>query len=99
MDIRSGMKVLDVAGGNGNAALAAAGGYAEVTGIDYVRALVETADAEALRFEDASFDAVTSLVGVMFSANHERAAAGMMRVVQPGGVIAMANWTPGGFIG
>lgn len=115
IDLRSGMKVLDVACGNGNAALAAARRYADVTGIDYVPALVEAArrrasadglqarfevgDAEALPFADGSFDAVTSVVGVMFTANHEQAAAEMMRVVRPGGVIAMANWTPGGFIG
>jgi ubiquinone/menaquinone biosynthesis C-methylase UbiE len=115
IDLRPGARVLDVAGGNGNASLAAARRFARVTATDYVPALVERAraraeaegqeidfaveDAEALSFPDASFDVVLSTFGVMFTADHDRAAAEMMRVCRPGGTIAMANWTPDGFIG
>jgi SAM-dependent methyltransferase len=62
--------------------------------IDFVEA-----DAEALAFEDASFDAVLSVVGVMFAPNQEQAAAELVRVCRPGGTIALTSWTPGGFIG
>lgn len=115
IDLRAGARVLDVAGGNGNASLAAARRFCDVTATDYVPALVERAreraaaerqdiafaveDAEALSFPDASFDVVLSTFGVMFTADHDRAAAEMMRVCRPGGTIAMANWTPDGFIG
>ena len=115
LDLRSGQKVLDVAAGNGNATLAAARRWCDVTSTDYVprllevgkrRALAEgllvdfqTADAEALPFADSSFDAVLSTFGVMFSANHNKAAAELLRVCRPGGKIGMANWTPEGFIG
>ncbi len=115
IDLRSGARVLDVAGGNGNASLAAARRFCVVTATDYVPALVERAkeraaaerqsidfaveDAEALSFADASFDVVLSTFGVMFTADHDRAAAEMLRVCRPGGTIAMANWTPDGFIG
>ena len=114
-DIRAGEAVLDVAAGNGNASLAAARRFAAVTAADYVQALLDKcrtraqaeglpmqfrlADAEALPFADASFDAVVSTFGVMFTPDHRRAASEMLRVVRPGGRIAMANWTPGGFIG
>jgi SAM-dependent methyltransferase len=114
-DLRSTERVLDVATGNGNAALAAARRWCEVTGIDYVPALLEEGraravgdrvavtflegDAEAIPFPDASFDVVLSTFGVMFSANQAQAAAELMRVCRPGGRIAMANWTPEGFIG
>jgi ubiquinone/menaquinone biosynthesis C-methylase UbiE len=114
-DLRGGERVLDVACGNGNAALAAARRWCDVTGIDYVPALVEWArqraaaerlparflegDAEALAFEDSWFDAVISVYGVMFTADHERAARELLRVCRPGGRIAMANWTPGGMLG
>jgi SAM-dependent methyltransferase len=114
-DIRAGWRVLDVATGSGNAALAAARLGASVVGADYVPSLVERAreraaaerldvefvegDAEALPFPDASFDAVTSVFGVMFAPNQERAAAELLRVVRPGGTIALVNWAPGGFIG
>ena len=115
LDLRSGQKVLDVAAGNGNVSLAAARRWAEVTSTDYVPALLERgrkradaeglriefreADAEALPFDDGSFDVVVSTFGVMFTADHERAAAEMARVCRRGGKIGMANWTPEGFIG
>lgn len=114
-DVRANERVLDVAAGNGNASLAAARRFAQVTATDYVPALLEkararaaadelpitfqVADAEALPFADASFDVALSTFGVMFSADHARAAAELQRVVRPGGRIAMANWTPEGFIG
>jgi SAM-dependent methyltransferase len=115
MDLRSGQRVLDVAAGNGNAALAAARRWCDVTATDYVPALLErareraaaerlpleiaTADAEALPYADASFDAVTSTFGAMFTPDHERPAREMLRVCRPQGKIGLANWTPGGFIG
>jgi SAM-dependent methyltransferase len=114
-DIRAGERVLDVAAGNGNATLAAARRFADVTSTDYVPALLdkgreraraealpvrfEVADAEALPFAEASFDAVLSTYGVMFTPDQSRAAAEMLRVTRPGGRIGLANWTPNGFIG
>ena len=114
-DLRWDERVLDVAAGNGNATLAAARRGCQVTSTDYVAALLErgaeraraerldvkfqTADAEALPFEDASFDAVLSTFGVMFSPNQAQAAAELARVCRPGGRIGLANWTPAGFIG
>jgi SAM-dependent methyltransferase len=114
-DLVAGTRVLDVATGSGNAAIAAARRDCDVVGIDYVPSLLERAharaaaeglpielleaDAEALPFADASFDAVLSVVGVMFAPNQEQAAAELMRVCRPGGTIALASWTPGGFIG
>ncbi len=107
--------MLDVAAGNGNATLAAARRGCRVTSTDYVSTLLdrgaeraradrydvkfEVADAEALPFEDASFDAVLSTFGVMFAPDQATAAAEMARVCRPGGRIGMANWTPAGFIG
>ncbi|MBK1661131.1 class I SAM-dependent methyltransferase [Paracraurococcus ruber] len=115
VDLRAGERVLDVAAGNGNATLAAARRFARVTSTDYVGELLERgreraaaerlvvafrqADAEALPFEDGSFDVVLSTFGVMFTPDQERAAAEMLRVVRPGGRIGLANWTPEGFIG
>jgi SAM-dependent methyltransferase len=108
-------RVLDVACGNGNAALAAARRFAATTGIDFVPALLERAraraaadglrvelreaDAEALPFGDGAFDAVLSTFGVMFSPDQARAAAELARVCRPGGRIGLACWTPDGFIG
>jgi ubiquinone/menaquinone biosynthesis C-methylase UbiE len=115
VDIEAGDRVLDVAAGNGNASLAAARRGATVTASDYVPALLEamhargnadglhidalTADAEALPFDDASFDVVLSTLGVMFTPDQERAAAELLRVCRPGGRIGLANWTPANFIG
>lgn len=115
LDVRAGQKVLDVAAGNGNASLAAARRWCEVTATDYVPALLERAreraaaerldiefreaDAEALPFSEASFDVVVSTFGVMFTPDQDRAAAEMVRVCKPGGKIGLANWTPEGFIG
>ena len=115
VDLRAGERVLDVACGNGNAALAAARRFARVTGTDYVPALLEKAaararadgltvdfreaDAEALPFEDGSFDVVLSTFGVMFAPNHAVAAAELRRVCRRGGRIGLATWTPTGFIG
>jgi ubiquinone/menaquinone biosynthesis C-methylase UbiE len=114
-DLRWNDRVLDVAAGNGNASLAAARRGCAVTSTDYVAGLLErgaeraraerldvsfqVADAEALPFDDAEFDAVLSTFGVMFSPDHAQAAAEMARVCRPGGKIGLANWTPEGFIG
>ena len=114
-DIRAHEDVIDIAAGNGNATLAAARRFARVVSTDYVPALLEkgraraeaeglavtfqAADAEALPFADASFDAALSTFGVMFAPDHRRAAAEMLRVLRPGGRIGLANWTPDGFIG
>jgi SAM-dependent methyltransferase len=115
VDLRAGERVLDVAAGNGNATLAAARRFADVTSTDYVAALLERgkeraaaerlavtfqqADAEALPFSDGSFDVVLSTFGVMFTPNQEKAAAEMSRVLRRGGRVGLANWTPDGFIG
>lgn len=115
VEVRPGAHVLDVACGTGHAALEAARMFGTVTGIDYVPELVEVArqradaegldvdfrvaDAEALPFPDDSFDVVLSAIGVMFTADHDRAAAELVRVCRPGGRIGMANWTPTGFVG
>jgi SAM-dependent methyltransferase len=115
LDLRSGSRVLDVAAGNGNATLAAARRWCDVTSTDYVSSLLESgraralaehhavqfqeADAENLPFPDASFDVVVSTFGVMFTANQDKAASELARVCKPGGKIGMANWTPESFIG
>jgi ubiquinone/menaquinone biosynthesis C-methylase UbiE len=115
LDIHAGQKVLDVASGNGNAALAAARRWCEVIASDYVPSLLErareravadrlqiefeVADAEALPFDNGSFDVVLSTFGVMFTPDQGRAAAELTRVCRPGGRIGLANWTPEGFIG
>lgn len=115
LDLRAGSRVLDVAAGNGNATLAAARRWCDVTSTDYVEALLDrgreraaaerldvafqVADVEALPFDDGAFDAVLSTFGAMFTADQERAAAEMWRVCRPGGRIGLANWTPSGFVG
>ena len=115
LDLRAGSKVLDVAAGNGNATLAAARRWCDVTSTDYVPALLKRgreraaaehlmvefreADAEALPFADASYDVVLSTFGVMFTPDQDKAASELARVCKSGGKIGLANWTPQGFIG
>lgn len=107
--LTAGHRVLDVACGSGNTALAAARRGNFVTGIDIVDKLIDRArlraqaegfaidflvgDAQKLPFEDNSFDYVLSSFGVMFAPDQERAADEMLRLCKPGGTIAMANWT------
>lgn len=114
-DILAGERVLDVAAGNGNASLAAARRFAEVVSTDYVPELLQqgrcraeaeglslafqVADAEALPFPAAEFDVAMSTFGVMFAPDQAKAATEMIRVVKPGGRIALASWTPEGFVG
>jgi SAM-dependent methyltransferase len=110
-----GMQVLDVACGTGNVAIPAARKGAQVIGVDIAANLLEQArqraaaegltirfeegDAEQLAFPDASFDIVTSMFGAMFAPRPDHVARELMRVCRPGGVVAMANWTPQGFVG
>lgn len=114
-DLQAGWRVLDVATGSGNAAIAAARRGCIAVGADYVPALLERgrlraeaehltiefveADTEKLPFADRSFDAVTSIYGSMFSPDHTRAASEIARVCKPGGRIALASWTPDGYVG
>src|SRR5262245_28295683 len=102
-------RVLDIAGGSGNTAIAAARAGCDVTCTDYVPSLLERAseraaaerlpievreaDAENLPFADGTFDAVLSSMGVMFAPDHGKAAAELLRVCKPGGMIAIASWT------
>lgn len=113
--IKPGLRVLDVACGTGNLAIPAARIGAIVTGADIATNLLEQArarakregvnvqfdegDAEQLPYPDASFDLIVSMFGAMFAPRPERAATELVRVCRPGGQIAMANWTPRGFIG
>jgi ubiquinone/menaquinone biosynthesis C-methylase UbiE len=113
--IAFGMDVLDVACGAGNATIPAARPGARVTGLDITPELLEVArqradaagveialvegDAEALPFDDASFDRVLSTFGVMFAPRHEVAAAELARVCRPGGRIVLCNWAADGIIG
>ena len=115
LDVHSTERVLDVATGSGNAALAAARRGCEVIGIDYVPTLLDRAreraisegvaaqfedgDAEAIPFEDASFDVVTSVFGAMFAPNQEQTASELARVTKPGGRIGLVAHTPEGYIG
>ena len=115
IDIRAGQKVLDVATGSGNTAIAAARRFCDVTGIDYVPALLERArertraehlqidfqvgDAELIPCPDHSFDVVLSTFGVMFAPNQEQAAQELIRVCRSGGKIGLVNHTPEGFFG
>jgi ubiquinone/menaquinone biosynthesis C-methylase UbiE len=115
LDIKPGMKVIDVACGSGNLAVIAAQKGATVTGIDIADNLVEAAkqradklgldikfeqgDAEAMPYADDSFDVVMTMFGAMFAPRPEVTASELVRVCRPGGTIAMANWTPTGFAG
>ena len=115
LGLRTGARVLDVACGTGNLSIPAARLGTMVTGVDIAPNLVEQArkrasaegvtatfdvgDAEALPYPDASFDWVITMYGAMFAPNPELAAREMARVCRSGGTIAMANWTPTGFVG
>ncbi len=115
VDLRPGQRVLDVACGSGNAAIAAARSGTHVVGVDYVpellarareRAAIEgldvefqAGDAENLPVPDGSFDAVLSVFGTMFAPDHVRTATEMTRAARPGGVLGLVSWTPDGFIG
>src|ERR1051326_6233394 len=115
LDVPARCQLLDVACGSGQVALWAARDGVNVTGVDIAPNLVQRAearaqaeglnarflegDAEALPFEDASFDMVTSLIGAMFAPRPELVARELLRVCSPGGTIAMANWTADGFVG
>lgn len=115
LGIAPGTRLLDVGCGAGQLALIACRAGAKVTGCDIatnwledarVRAAAEglsvtfeEGDAESLPYQDAQFDAVVSLIGAMFAPRPELVAAELTRVCRPGGMIAMANWTPGGFVG
>ena len=108
-------RVLDVAAGAGNAAIPAARLGARVVATDITPELLESgrrearnqgveldwqvADAQDLPFDDNDFDVALSTVGVMFAPDHQACADELVRVVRPGGVIGLANWTPTGFIG
>lgn len=113
--VPKGSRLLDVGCGSGQLALIAARSGVNATGCDIATNWIESArrraaeeglparfdegDAEALPYRDGSFDAVVSLIGAMFAPDPERVASEMIRVCRPGGIIAMANWTPDGFVG
>jgi SAM-dependent methyltransferase len=115
LEPRPGMKWLDAACGTGAVAFLAAERGAEVTGMDLAPVLIDRAkeiaaergveirfdigDAEAMSYDDASFDAVSSTCGVMFAPDHGAVARELARVTRPGGRIALANWTPEGGLG
>lgn len=113
VDPRPNERVLDIACGSGNTALSVSRRNCEVTGIDYVSALIErarrraeaegaeidfrVADAQDLPFPDASFDVAVSVFGIMFAPDQEKAARELLRVTRPGGRIGLANWMPESF--
>ncbi len=115
LDLRPGMKVLDVACGTGNLALPAARLGADVTGVDIAPNLIEQAianaereglkakfdvgDAEAMPYQDGEFDVVMTMFGAMFAPRPDVTASELKRVCKSGGLIAMANWTPEAFTG
>ena len=110
-----GDRVIDIAAGSGNASIPAARTGADVVATDLTPELLDAgraraeaegldlawqvADAEDLPFDDGEFDVALSTVGIMFAPHHRAAAEEALRVVRPGGRIALANWTPAGFIG
>ena len=112
--IGPGMSVLDVAAGTGNFAIAAVELGGAVTATDFTPRMLELgrmrteslslpvtwkeADAEALPFDDRSFDVSASVFGAMFAARPDRVASELFRVVRDGGVVAMANYAPSGFL-
>lgn len=113
--IKPGIRILDVACGTGNTAIPAAKAGAVVTGVDIATNLLEQArqraaaeklkivfqegDAEELPFKDREFDLIITMFGAMFAPRPERVAAELARVCRSGGQVAMANWTPEGFVG
>src|SRR5215203_2319555 len=115
LNLKPGMTVLDVACGTGNQSIPAARAGALVTGVDIAPNLLEQArkwaenegleirfdegDAENLPYTDAGFDAVVSMFGAMFAPRPERITSEILRVCRAGGLVALANWTPTGFIG
>ena len=115
LNVGPGTSFLDVACGDGNMAIPAAQLGATVTGMDLAPEMVRQAaerakaagveaqfaegDAEALQYDDNSFDVVASMFGAMFAPRPELVASELLRVCKPGGRIAMANWTPAGFVG
>jgi SAM-dependent methyltransferase len=115
LPIKPGAQLLDVGCGAGQLSLIAARAGARVTGCDIstnwlaqarrsaaaegLTIVFEEGDAEALPYENATFDAVVSLIGAMFAPRPELVAAELTRVCRPGGIIAMANWTGPGFVG
>jgi 2-polyprenyl-3-methyl-5-hydroxy-6-metoxy-1,4-benzoquinol methylase len=115
LELRPGSRLLDVACGTGNLSIPAARAGAVVTGLDIAPNLLTTAwvraraegvqiqfdegDAEALPYADAAFDEVVTMFGAMFAPQPHLVAAELARVCRPGGRVAMANWTPTGFIG
>lgn len=114
VDLQGGERVLDVACGNGNTALAAARRFARVTGVDYQPRLLDQAraradvegyeidfregDAESLPFEDGTLDVVLSSCGAMFAPDQHATATELVRVCRPGGRIGMVNWTPDSWV-
>lgn len=114
VDIHAGERVLDVAAGSGNTAIAAARRGASVTASDFVETLLDVAqaradldglhlatavaDAEQLPFEDGAFDVVLSTFGAAFAPDQQQAADELVRVCRPGGRIGLANWVPGGLM-
>jgi SAM-dependent methyltransferase len=115
LGLKPGNRVLDVACGSGNLAIPAARTGARVTGVDIATNLLEQGraraesegltiefdegDAESLPYDDAAFDNVITMFGAMFAPRPELVSSELVRVCEPGGRIAMANWTPAGFIG
>lgn len=110
--VKPGEDVLDVGCGTGNAALLAAAAGAHAVGVDPAQRLIGVArerasqdgldaeflaaDAIALPFEDASFDVVMSVFGVIFAVPAQKATAEMLRVLRPGGRILLTVWTDTG---